>query len=487
MSLVVDFRVVPTKRNYRLHVRHRRASALVRRSRVRAASSSSGSSGRQGLGDHSRDGGPIRCPGRVDRRFVGPRRGRSPDLGAGEPGDDPSVRLQVDRVHARRVGRDTGDGPRRARPPAADAAGGWSPRRLSPISAATADGRRGRRARTAMIRRRVGSANSSIPGPFRFGISTQHAAGRCTGTYPRSTPRAPPTSRDGSAWSKRPEDGGRRCAARRDPPRRRDAFRVVRTRRTSPRPAASAARRGRRAADPARWFRLVGTTRKSTRGSVDAQAPRADPARTARIPTIVGTTVRRRDDGRRGVAHDATTAEIGVFGGSGFYSLLEDVREVKVDTPYGPPSDSVFLAEVAGRRVAFLPRHGRRHTIPPHKINYRANVWAMRSLGVKAVISPCAAGSLQPHVKPGDFVVCDQFVDRTSGRDRHVLRRPDRHPPLLGRDLRPGPARPRDRHDPRPRHRGPRARHGRRHRRARGSRPSPNRSGSATPAGRSST
>ena len=109
-------------------------------------------------------------------------------------------------------------------------------------------------------------------------------------------------------------------------------------------------------------------------------------------------------------------AEIGVFGGSGFYSLLDDVREIKVDTPYGPPSDSFFLAKVGQRRVAFLPRHGRRHTIPPHKINYRANVWAMRSLGVKAVISPCAAGSLQLAVKPGDFVVCDQFVDRTSGR-----------------------------------------------------------------------
>jgi 5'-methylthioadenosine phosphorylase len=112
----------------------------------------------------------------------------------------------------------------------------------------------------------------------------------------------------------------------------------------------------------------------------------------------------------------ADTAEIGVFGGSGFYSLLDDVREVKVDTPYGAPSDSLFLAEVAGRRVAFLPRHGRRHTIPPHRINYLANVWAMKSLGVKAAISPCAAGSLALHVKPGDFVVCDQFVDRTSGR-----------------------------------------------------------------------
>jgi 5'-methylthioadenosine phosphorylase len=112
----------------------------------------------------------------------------------------------------------------------------------------------------------------------------------------------------------------------------------------------------------------------------------------------------------------AERAVIGVFGGSGFYSLLDDVREIKVDTPYGPPSDAFFLAQVAGRPVAFLPRHGRRHTIPPHRINYRANAWAMRSLGVKAVITPCAAGSLQVRVKPGDFVVCDQLVDRTRGR-----------------------------------------------------------------------
>jgi 5'-methylthioadenosine phosphorylase len=112
----------------------------------------------------------------------------------------------------------------------------------------------------------------------------------------------------------------------------------------------------------------------------------------------------------------ADHADIGIFGGSGFYALLDDVREAKVDTPYGPPSDSVFLATVAGRRVAFMPRHGRRHTIPPHKVNYRANVWAMRSLGVQAVISPCAAGSLQLHVEPGHFVVSDQFVDRTTGR-----------------------------------------------------------------------
>ena len=110
------------------------------------------------------------------------------------------------------------------------------------------------------------------------------------------------------------------------------------------------------------------------------------------------------------------TAEIGVFGGSGFYSLLENAREVKVDTPYGAPSDSITLGNVKGRKVAFLARHGRQHTLPPHKVPYRANVWALRSLGVKAVISPCAAGSLQRHVEPGSFVVCDQFVDRTTGR-----------------------------------------------------------------------
>ena len=112
----------------------------------------------------------------------------------------------------------------------------------------------------------------------------------------------------------------------------------------------------------------------------------------------------------------ADLAEIGVFGGSGFYSLLEDVREVKVDTPYGAPSDSLFLAEIGGRRVAFLPRHGRRHTIPPHRINYRANVWAMRSIGASAILAPCAVGSLQRRIEPGHFVVVDQFVDRTHDR-----------------------------------------------------------------------
>ena len=113
---------------------------------------------------------------------------------------------------------------------------------------------------------------------------------------------------------------------------------------------------------------------------------------------------------------DYPQAEIGVFGGSGFYSLLEDPVEMKVDTPYGPPSSPVMLGAIGGRSVAFLPRHGGAHQYPPHMINYRANVYAMKLLGVQRIIGPNACGSLQVHVKPGDFVICDQFVDRTWGR-----------------------------------------------------------------------
>jgi 5'-methylthioadenosine phosphorylase len=113
---------------------------------------------------------------------------------------------------------------------------------------------------------------------------------------------------------------------------------------------------------------------------------------------------------------NATQAEIGVIGGSGFYSFLDDVTEVQVDTPYGAPSDSLFLGEVAGRSVAFLPRHGRAHHLPPHKINYRANLWALRSLGVRQVLGPCAVGGLRPGYGPGTLIVPDQLVDRTKSR-----------------------------------------------------------------------
>ena len=109
-------------------------------------------------------------------------------------------------------------------------------------------------------------------------------------------------------------------------------------------------------------------------------------------------------------------ATIGVFGGSGLYSLMDNVKEIKVETPYGMTSDNIFLGEIAGKKVAFLPRHGRDHKIMPHLINYRANVWAMKSIGVERAISPCASGSLQKHIAPGHFVICDQFVDWTDGR-----------------------------------------------------------------------
>jgi 5'-methylthioadenosine phosphorylase len=110
------------------------------------------------------------------------------------------------------------------------------------------------------------------------------------------------------------------------------------------------------------------------------------------------------------------TAEIGVIGGSGLYALLEGATEHELSTPYGPPSDPVTIAEVGGRRVAFLPRHGRDHRYPPHKIPYRANLWALRSLGVRQIVAPCAVGGLRPDHGPGTFVVPDQLIDRTSGR-----------------------------------------------------------------------
>jgi 5'-methylthioadenosine phosphorylase len=107
---------------------------------------------------------------------------------------------------------------------------------------------------------------------------------------------------------------------------------------------------------------------------------------------------------------------IGVFGGSGFYEFLEGAEEIELDTPFGNPSAALVVGELAGQRVAFLPRHGRGHELPPHRIPYRANLWAMREVGVRRVIGPCASGALRPELGLGEFVVCDQFVDRTSGR-----------------------------------------------------------------------
>lgn len=110
------------------------------------------------------------------------------------------------------------------------------------------------------------------------------------------------------------------------------------------------------------------------------------------------------------------SAELAVIGGSGLYALLEPAEEHPIETPYGPTSDPLTIAEVAGRTVAFLPRHGREHQHPPHRIPYRANLWALRELGVTQILAPCAVGGLLPELGPGSFVLPDQLIDRTYGR-----------------------------------------------------------------------
>ena len=114
---------------------------------------------------------------------------------------------------------------------------------------------------------------------------------------------------------------------------------------------------------------------------------------------------------------DAAGDVVGVFGGSGFYRFLDDFEEVPVDTPYGRPSARIRLGELEGKGVAFMPRHGDGHDLPPHRINYRANVWAMREVGARRILGSSACGSLKPELEPGTFVICDQFVDRTRGRE----------------------------------------------------------------------
>lgn len=109
-------------------------------------------------------------------------------------------------------------------------------------------------------------------------------------------------------------------------------------------------------------------------------------------------------------------ADVGVIGGSGLYSLLDNATEHDVQTPFGPPSDPITVADVGGRRVAFLPRHGRDHRYPPHRIPYRANLWALREIGVRQIVAPCAVGGLRAEFGAGTFIVPDQLVDRTYGR-----------------------------------------------------------------------
>lgn len=111
-------------------------------------------------------------------------------------------------------------------------------------------------------------------------------------------------------------------------------------------------------------------------------------------------------------------ADIGIFGGTGIYDagLLKESKEITVDTPFGKPSDSITVGVFKGKKVAFMPRHGKKHTIPPHLINFRANIWAFKEMGIKRIIAPSAVGSLKPKLKPGDFALPSQFIDFTKSR-----------------------------------------------------------------------
>lgn len=111
-------------------------------------------------------------------------------------------------------------------------------------------------------------------------------------------------------------------------------------------------------------------------------------------------------------------AKIAIIGGSGIYDpgMFEKSEKVKVYTPFGAPSAPITIGEYKGIKIAFIPRHGEKHSIPPHSINYRANIWALKEIGVERILAPSAVGSLQENIKPGDFVIPDQFIDRTWGR-----------------------------------------------------------------------
>jgi 5'-methylthioadenosine phosphorylase len=111
--------------------------------------------------------------------------------------------------------------------------------------------------------------------------------------------------------------------------------------------------------------------------------------------------------------------EVGIFGGTGIYDsgLLKDAQEIIIDTPFGKPSDSITVGTFKGRKIAFIPRHGKKHTIPPHMINYKANIWAFKELGVTRIIAPSAVGSLKEEIEPGHFALPTQFLDFTKSRN----------------------------------------------------------------------
>ena len=114
---------------------------------------------------------------------------------------------------------------------------------------------------------------------------------------------------------------------------------------------------------------------------------------------------------------------LAIIGGSGLYNLegLPQSKLVNPSTPYGKPSDKILVAKYKSLEIIFLPRHGKNHNIPPHKINYRANIFALKKLGVTDIISVSAVGSLKKSHRPGDFILVDQFIDRTLSRERTFL------------------------------------------------------------------
>lgn len=112
------------------------------------------------------------------------------------------------------------------------------------------------------------------------------------------------------------------------------------------------------------------------------------------------------------------SSKVGIIGGSGLYKMgnFSDTEEIKVETPFGEPSDKIIIGKIHETEIAFISRHGKNHTIPPHKINYRANIFALKECGVETIISTAAVGSLKENIKPQDFVIADQLIDRTAKR-----------------------------------------------------------------------
>src|SRR5512146_3059060 len=172
---------------------------------------------------------------------------------------------------------------------------------------------------------------------------------------------------------------------------------------TGPTAAAAPARRRRpRLPPPPRPLSPAHPARR--RPSRPRRLPPRHPVATregTRLPPLPGPRARRASRARRSPNAMAAVADFGVIGGSGFYEVLTDAREARVDTPFGAPSETPLVGEAGGKKVAFIPRHGRDHRYPPHKIPYRANLWALRALGVRQILAPSAVGSLTASYGPG--------------------------------------------------------------------------------------